>query len=152
MGPGSPCYCVAPLGVMRSDREVAHLVNAPHTVSARARPGLYRGGALFHVPLQMNAYATGLDNPKFTFNWTRRGERKKFTQSALQTCERGRCAEFKDHDARALLRWKTRHLTEIAIQRDQRAAFRNARVKDSFVGRAGQSLLRDRHHVMSGLP
>jgi len=100
----------------------------------------------------MNPHTTGLNDPKLTADRTDRGEREEIAQAIVKVAQRSRPAQLQNHDARALFGREAWNLTEVAIECDQRAGFRNASLKHNLVRCAGKPLLANGHHVLTGLP
>ena len=98
----------------------------------------------------MHTHTARLDDPKLAFDRTCAREGQKLPQAALEKSCRRRRAEFENHDSGSSLRRETRHLTEIAIERDQCAPLGRANFK-SLISRAGEPLLGGSHDIMTSL-
>ena len=121
-----------------------------------ARPALPVSRSILSISvdlsIQVHPYATCLHNPKLPINWPGSRERKKLSQPSLKQCSGRGCPQFQNNNSCTRPGWEARYLPEVAVQRHQHAAFRRARLKQSFVGGAGQALLPNGHRVVTGLP
>jgi hypothetical protein len=100
----------------------------------------------------MHSHARGLDNPKFANDDASRSEGKETLEAVEEATDRGPAAKFQNNNTRCLLGRKTQNLAKVAIQRDQRAAFRDASPKYDLVCGTGKPLFADGHRVVASLP
>ena len=97
----------------------------------------------------MNPHSTRFDNPQCTSDGMVLKDRQEIPQPVedlLKGCSR---SHLQDDYPSALFGWKSWHLTEIAIKRDESSSLGGANLEQLLVGDAVETLVPHRHHIVA---
>ena len=100
----------------------------------------------------MYSQAARFDDPQFSAEFSILQESDEIADSCQDSVRVGSGRELENDDAARALRWEAQHVTEVMVQRDERAIFCRAYLKEMLVRGADKLLIFDRCDVMAGQP